>query len=185
MSRIGNKIITLPAGVSLDISVGNLVTVNGPKGTLSQQIDQDIMVEIEGSILTVKRPTEQKRHKAMHGLYRSLINNMVVGVSEGFQKDLEIIGVGYKAANQGNILELSLGYSHMIFMAIPSEIKVATAMEKGKNPMVTLNGIDKQLIGQVAAKIKSLRPVEPYKGKGVRFVGEQVRRKAGKAGGKK
>ena len=185
MSRIGNKIITLPAGVSLDISAGNLVTVNGPKGTLSQQIDQDIMVEIEGSILTVKRPTEQKRHKAMHGLYRSLINNMVVGVSEGFQKDLEIIGVGYKAANQGNILELSLGYSHMIFMAIPSEIKVATAMEKGKNPMDTLNGIDKQLIGQVAAKIKSLRPVEPYKGKGVRFVGEQVRRKAGKAGGKK
>ena len=185
MSRIGNKIITLPAGVSLDISVGNLVTVNGPKGTLSQQIDQDIMVEIEGNILTVKRPTEQKRHKAMHGLYRSLINNMVVGVSEGFQKDLEIIGVGYKAANQGNILELSLGYSHMIFMAIPSEIKVVTAMEKGKNPMVKLNGIDKQLIGQVAAKIKSLRPVEPYKGKGVRFVGEQVRRKAGKAGGKK
>ena len=185
MSRIGNTIITLPAGVSVDISAGNLVTVNGPKGTLSQQIDQDIMVEIEGSILTVKRPTEQKRHKAMHGLYRSLINNMVVGVSEGFQKDLEIIGVGYKAANQGNILELSLGYSHMIFMAIPSEIKVATAMEKGKNPMVTLNGIDKQLIGQVAAKIKSLRPVEPYKGKGVRFVGEQVRRKAGKAGGKK
>jgi large subunit ribosomal protein L6 len=185
MSRIGNKIITLPAGVSLDISAGNLVTVNGPKGTLSQQIDQDIIVEIEGNILTVKRPTEQKRHKAMHGLYRSLINNMVVGVSEGFQKNLEIIGVGYKAANQGNILELSLGYSHMIFMAIPSEIKVATAMEKGKNPMVTLNGIDKQLIGQVAAKIKSLRPVEPYKGKGVRFVGEQVRRKAGKAGGKK
>jgi len=185
MSRIGNKIITLPAGVSVEISAGNLVSVKGPKGTLSQQIDQDIMVEIEGSILTVKRPTEQKRHKAMHGLYRSLINNMVVGVSEGFQKDLEIIGVGYKAANQGNILELSLGYSHMIFMAIPSEIKVATAMEKGKNPMVTLNGIDKQLIGQVAAKIKSLRPVEPYKGKGVRFVGEQVRRKAGKAGGKK
>ena len=185
MSRIGNKIITLPAGVSLDISAGNLVTVNGPKGTLSQQIDQDIIVEIEGNILTVKRPTEQKRHKAMHGLYRSLINNMVVGVSEGFQKNLEIIGVGYKAANQGNILELSLGYSHMIFMAIPSEIKVVTAMEKGKNPMVKLNGIDKQLIGQVAAKIKSLRPVEPYKGKGVRFVGEQVRRKAGKAGGKK
>ena len=185
MSRIGNKIITLPAGVSLDISAGNLVTVNGPKGTLSQQIDQDIIVEIEGNILTVKRPTEQKRHKAMHGLYRSLINNMVVGVSEGFQKDLEIIGVGYKAANQGDILELSLGYSHMIFMAIPSEIKVVTAMEKGKNPMVKLNGIDKQLIGQVAAKIKSLRPVEPYKGKGVRFVGEQVRRKAGKAGGKK
>jgi large subunit ribosomal protein L6 len=169
----------------LDISAGNLVTVNGPKGTLSQQIDQDIIVKIEDGVLTVARPTEQKRHKAMHGLYRSLINNMVVGVSEGFQKNLEIIGVGYKATNQGNILELSLGYSHAIFMAIPAEIAIATAMEKGKNPMVTLNGIDKQLIGQVAAKIKSLRPVEPYKGKGVRFVGEQVRRKAGKAGGKK
>jgi large subunit ribosomal protein L6 len=133
----------------------------------------------------VARPTEQKRHKAMHGLYRSLINNMVVGVSEGYTKVLEIIGVGYKAANQGNILELSLGYSHAIFMSIPTEVAVATAMEKGKNPMVTLNSIDKQLIGQVAAKIKSLRPVEPYKGKGVRFLGEQVRRKAGKAGGKK
>jgi len=159
--------------------------VKGPKGTLSQQIDQDIIVNIEDGVLTVARPTEQKRHKAMHGLYRSLINNMVVGVSEGYKKDLEIIGVGYKAANQGNILELSLGYSHAIFMAIPSEIKVVTAMEKGKSPMVSLEGIDKQLIGQVAAKIKSLRPVEPYKGKGVRFLGEQVRRKAGKAGGKK
>jgi large subunit ribosomal protein L6 len=185
MSRIGKKIITLPAGVTVDISAGNLVTVKGPKGTLSQQIDQDIIVNIEDGVLTVARPTEQKRHKAMHGLYRSLINNMVVGVSEGYKKDLEIIGVGYKAANQGNILELSLGYSHAIFMAIPSEIKVVTAMEKGKSPMVSLEGIDKQLIGQVAAKIKSLRPVEPYKGKGVRFLGEQVRRKAGKAGGKK
>ena len=144
-----------------------------------------MIITIEDNVLTVARPTEQKRHKAMHGLYRSLINNMVVGVSEGYQKDLEIIGVGYKAANQGNILELSLGYSHAIFMAIPAEVSIATAMEKGKNPMVTLKSIDKQLIGQVAAKIKSLRPVEPYKGKGVRFLGEQVRRKAGKAGGKK
>lgn len=185
MSRIGKKIITLPAGVSVDISAGNLVTVKGPKGTLSQQIDQDIIVNIEDGVLTVARPTGQKRHKAMHGLYRSLINNMVVGVSEGYKKSLEIIGVGYKAANQGNILELSLGYSHAIFMSIPSEITVITAMEKGKSPMVSLEGIDKQLIGQVAAKIKSLRPVEPYKGKGVRFLGEQVRRKAGKAGGKK
>ncbi len=185
MSRIGNKIITLPAGVTVEVSAGNLVMVKGPKGTLSQQIDQDIIVKIEDGVLTVARPTEQKRHKAMHGLYRSLINNMVVGVSEGYKKDLEIIGVGYKAANQGNILELSLGYSHAIFMSVPAEIKVATAMEKGKNPMVILEGIDKQLIGQVAAKIKSLRPVEPYKGKGVRFLGEQVRRKAGKAGGKK
>lgn len=185
MSRIGKKIITLPAGVSVDISAGNLVTVKGSKGSLSQQIDPDIIVRIEDGILTVARPTEQKRHKAMHGLYRSLINNMVVGVSEGFKKQLEIIGVGYKAANQGNILELSLGYSHAIFMSVPAELSVVTAMEKGKSPMVTLEGIDKQLIGQVAAKIKSLRPVEPYKGKGVRFLGEQVRRKAGKAGGKK
>jgi large subunit ribosomal protein L6 len=185
MSRIGKKIITLPAGVSVEVSAGNLVTVKGPKGTLSQQVDVDIEVSIEENVLTVKRPTEQKRHKAMHGLYRSLINNMVVGVSEGFKKNLEIIGVGYKATNQGNILELSLGFSHSIFMSVPAEISVVTAMEKGKNPMVSLEGIDKQLIGQVAAKIKSLRPVEPYKGKGVRFVGELVRRKAGKAGGKK
>lgn len=185
MSRIGKKIITIPAGVAVDVSAGNLVTVKGPKGTLSQQVDQDMIITIEEGVLTVARPTEQKRHKAMHGLYRSLINNMVVGVSEGYQKDLEIIGVGYKAANQGNILELSLGYSHAIFMAIPAEVSIVTAMEKGKNPMVTLKSIDKQLIGQVAAKIKSLRPVEPYKGKGVRFLGEQVRRKAGKAGGKK
>ena len=185
MSRIGKKIINVPAGVTVEVSPSNLVTVKGPKGTLSQQVDVDITVELEGSVLTVKRPTEQKRHKALHGLYRSLINNMVVGVSDGFKREMEIIGVGYKAANQGNILELNLGYSHAIFMAIPGELKVTTAMEKGKNPMVVLEGIDKQLIGQVAAKIKSLRPVEPYKGKGVRFVGEQVRRKAGKTGGKK
>ena len=185
MSRIGKKIITIPAGVTVDISAGNLVAVKGPKGTLSQQVDQDMIITIEEGVLTVARPTEQKRHKAMHGLYRSLINNMVVGVSEGYQKDLEIIGVGYKATNQGNILELSLGYSHSIFMAIPVEVSIVTAMEKGKSPLVSLKSIDKQLIGQVAAKIKSLRPVEPYKGKGVRFLGEQVRRKAGKAGGKK
>jgi len=185
MSRIGKKIINVPAGVMVEVSPSNLVTVKGPKGTLSQQVDVDITVHQEGSVLTVNRPTEQKRHKALHGLYRSLINNMVVGVSDGFKRDMEIIGVGYKAANQGNILELNLGYSHAIFMAIPGELKVTTAMEKGKNPMVVLEGIDKQLIGQVAAKIKSLRPVEPYKGKGVRFVGEQVRRKAGKTGGKK
>ena len=185
MSRIGKKIITIPAGVTVEISAGNLVSVKGPKGSLSQQIDQDMIITIEENVLTVARPTEQKRHKAMHGLYRSLINNMVVGVSEGYQKDLEIIGVGYKATNQGNILELSLGYSHSIFMAIPVEVSIVTAMEKGKSPLVSLKSIDKQLIGQVAAKIKSLRPVEPYKGKGVRFLGEQVRRKAGKAGGKK
>lgn len=185
MSRIGKKIITVPAGVTVDIASNNLVTVKGPKGTLSQQVDPDITFTLEDGILTAARPTEQKRHKAMHGLYRSLVANMIEGVSAGFKRDLEIIGVGYKAANQGNILELNLGYSHAIFMSIPEELKITTSMEKGKNPMVFLEGIDKQLIGQISAKIKSLRKVEPYKGKGIRFVGEQIRRKAGKAAAKK
>ncbi len=185
MSRIGKKLITIPSGVTIDVSSDNKVTVKGPKGTLSEIINPDIIVEIEGVELVVKRPTEQKRHKALHGLYRSLINNMVIGVSDGYKREMEIIGVGYKAANQGNILELNLGYSHAVFMAIPEELKVTTSMDKGQNPKVFLEGIDKQLIGQVAAKIKSLRKVEPYKGKGIRFIGEQVRRKAGKTGGKK
>lgn len=185
MSRIGKKIINVPAGVTVDIASNNLVTVKGPKGTLSQQVDPDISFTLEDSVLTAVRPTEQKRHKAMHGLYRSLVANMVEGVSAGFKRDLEIIGVGYKAANQGNILELNLGYSHSIFMSIPEELKITTSMEKGQNPKVFLEGIDKQLIGQIAAKIKSLRKVEPYKGKGIRFIGEQVRRKAGKTSGKK
>ncbi|MFD1820081.1 large subunit ribosomal protein L6 [Pseudarcicella hirudinis] len=185
MSRVGNKVINLPAGVSVSVASDNTVSVKGPKGTLTQAVDPDISVEIEGAELLVKRPTEQKRHKALHGLYRALINNMVVGVSEGFKREMEIIGVGYKASNQGNVLELNLGYSHAVFMAIPSELKISTSMEKGQNPKVFLEGIDKQLIGQVAAKIKSLRKVEPYKGKGIRFIGEEVRRKAGKAGGKK
>ena len=185
MSRIGNKIIDLPAGVSANIVADNTVTVKGPKGSLSQVIDQDISVEVEGAVLTVKRPTEQKRHKALHGLYRSLVNNMVIGVSEGYKIELEIVGVGYKATNTGNVLELTLGYSHAIMMSIPSEIKVATLTEKGQNPKVILEGIDKQLIGQVAAKIRSLRKIEPYKGKGIRFTGESIRRKAGKATGKK
>ncbi|MDI9866133.1 MULTISPECIES: 50S ribosomal protein L6 [Bacteroidota] len=184
MSRVGNKVITLPAGVTVTVEKST-VTVKGAKGTLSRSIDPDITVEIEGSELRVQRPTDQKRHKALHGLYRALINNMVVGVNDGFKKEMEIVGVGYKASNQGNLLELALGYSHAIFMQIPSELKVTTAMEKGQNPKVTLEGIDKELIGQVAAKIRSLRKVEPYKGKGIRFVGEQIRRKAGKAGGKK
>jgi large subunit ribosomal protein L6 len=185
MSRIGNKIIILPAGVSLSVDNDNLVTVKGAKGTLTQKVDADIKVSIEGSEVKVERPTEQKRHKAMHGLYRALINNMVVGVSTGYKIDMEIVGVGYKASNNGNVLDLSLGFSHNVYVVIPSEISVKTAMEKGKNPMVSLEGIDKQLVGQVAAKIKSLRKVEPYKGKGIRFVGEQVRRKAGKTAGKK
>ncbi|MDX5338685.1 MAG: 50S ribosomal protein L6 [Cyclobacteriaceae bacterium] len=185
MSRIGKKPINLPSGVTVDVSVPGAVTVKGPKGTLTQDVNPDIQVKVEGNELVVSRPTDSKRHKSMHGLYRALINNMVIGVSEGYKKDLELVGVGYKASNQGQVLELSLGYSHSIFMALPQEISLKTETPKGKNPIITLEGINKELIGQVAAKIKSLRKVEPYKGKGVRFVGEQVRRKAGKTAGKK
>ena len=185
MSRIGNKIISLPAGVSVTIAENNVVSVKGPKGTLQQAVDTDIIVEVDGTEVKVKRPTEQKRHKALHGLYRSLINNMVIGVGMGYKKELEIIGVGYKASAANNVLELQLGYSHNIFMAIPEEIKLTTTSEKGQNPKVILEGIDKELLGSVAAKIKSLRQVEPYKGKGIRFVGEVVRRKAGKSASKK
>ena len=184
MSRIGKKVIVIPAGVTVTVDKNN-VSVKGPKGNLARTIDPDITVELEGSEMTVVRPTEQKRHKALHGLYRSLINNMVIGVSEGYKAEMEIVGVGYKASNQGNILELALGYSHGVFVQIPSELKVTTSMEKGQNPKVTLEGIDKELVGQVSAKIRSLRKIEPYKGKGIRFVGEQIRRKAGKTGGKK
>lgn len=185
MSRIGKLPIELPAGVTFSYSKNEgKVTVKGPKGELSQTIDTDFIIDQEGSAVEIKRPTEQKRHKALHGLYRALIANMVTGVSKGYKEQLELIGVGYKASAQNNILELSLGYSHNIFLAVPAEIKVAAAQEKGGNPTITLEGIDKQLIGQVAAKIKSLRKVEPYKGKGIRFVGEYVRRKAGKAAAK-
>jgi large subunit ribosomal protein L6 len=183
MSRIGKKQIDIPGGVTVTV-VDSVVTVKGPKGTLTQDINPDILVEIEGATINVKRPTEQKRHKALHGLYRSLINNCIVGVSTGFQIKLELVGVGYKATAGDNLLELSLGYSHSIFLAVPAEISVNAETLKGKSPIITLDGIDKQLIGQVAAKIKSLRPVEPYKGKGIRFVGELVRRKAGKTASK-
>jgi large subunit ribosomal protein L6 len=185
MSRIGKKPINLPSGVTVDVSAHNTVTVKGPKGTLTQDVNPDIQVSVEGNTLVLSRPTDSKRHKSMHGLYRALINNMVVGVSEGYKKEMELVGVGYKASNQGQVLELSLGYSHSIFMALPNEISLKTETPKGKNPVITLEGIDKELIGQVAAKIRSLRKVEPYKGKGVRFVGEVVRRKAGKTAGKK
>lgn len=185
MSRIGKKPITLPANVAVTVAQDNLVTVKGPKGTLHQSIDLDIAVSIEGGEVVVTRPTDQKRHKALHGLYRSLVNNMVTGVSQGYKLELEIIGVGYKATASNNILELNLGYSHNIYLAVPKEISVAAINEKGKNPTVVLEGIDKQLIGQVAAKIRSLRKVEPYKGKGIRFVNEIVRRKAGKTASKK
>ena len=183
MSRIGKAPINIPAGVTLEVK-DSVVSTKGPKGTLQQKIDEDFSVDVEGNVVTVNRPTEQKRHKALHGLYRSLINNMVIGVSEGYKKELELVGVGYKAAVQDNILELNLGYSHNIFVAMPDSISVAAETKKGQNPIVTLESADKQLIGQVAAKIRSLRKVEPYKGKGIRFVGEIVRRKAGKTAAK-
>ena len=185
MSRIGKKPITLPANVTLAIANDNVITVKGPKGTLSENVDPDIKVSVDGNTVVLERPTEQKRHKAMHGLYRALLNNMVEGVSNGYKRQLEIVGVGYKATAANNVLELSLGYSHSIFVAVPREVAVSALTEKGKNPVVTLEGIDKQLVGQVAAKIKSLRKVEPYKGKGIRVLGEQVRRKAGKTASKK
>ena len=184
MSRIGKKPITLPEGVSVGVSDQNVVTVKGPKGDLSQEVNPEIKVSVNEGILTVERPTDQKRHKAFHGLYRALINNMVVGVSSGYSKELELVGVGYKAVVANNVLELNLGYSHNIYMAVPQEVKVAAKMEKGKSPIVTLESTDKELIGQVAAKIRSLRKIEPYKGKGVRFVGEQIRTKAGKTAAK-
>lgn len=184
MSRIGKAPIEIPGGVEISVDKSNIVKVKGPKGELVQQINSDLTVAIEDNTLLVSRPTEQKRHKSMHGLYRSLIHNMVEGVTKGFTKELELVGVGYRAGNTGQLLELSVGYSHPIFFAIPDEVKVETKMEKGKNPIVTLQSIDKQLLGQVAAKIRAFRKPEPYKGKGIKFVGEVLRRKAGKTSGK-
>lgn len=185
MSRIGKLPIKIPSGVTFNFSrEKNLVTVKGPKGELHQTIEPDFTVKQENGEVTLERPTEQKRHKAMHGLYRALIWNMVEGVSKGYKAQMELVGVGYKANAQSNVLELSLGYSHNVFVAVPTELKVTAFQEKGGNPTIVLEGIDKQLIGQVAAKIKSLRKVEPYKGKGIRFTGEYVRRKAGKAAAK-
>ncbi|HHS96205.1 MAG TPA: 50S ribosomal protein L6 [Phaeodactylibacter sp.] len=179
MSRIGKAPIEVPNGVTIDIK-DNLVTVKGPKGQLSQQIDPDLILSLEDGVLTVKRPTEQKRHKSMHGLYRSLIANMVEGVSNGFVKELELVGVGYRADNSGQLLNLTLGYSHPIIFYVPDEVKVETLSEKGKPPVVKLESIDKQLLGQIAAKIRAFRKPEPYKGKGVRYKGEEIRRKQGK-----
>ncbi len=183
MSRIGLKPVSVPAGVTVTIGKDK-VSVKGPKGELHQAIDPDFQVKSENNEVSVVRPTDQKRHKALHGLYRALIANMVEGVSKGYKQQLELVGVGYKATAQSNVLELSLGYSHNIFLAVPSEIKVQAIQEKGQNPTIILEGIDKQLIGQISAKLKSLRKTEPYKGKGVRFTGEYVRRKAGKAAAK-
>lgn len=184
MSRIGKKPVEIPAGVTITVSADNTITVKGPKGTLTQQVDRDIVVEITANQMELKRPTDQIRHRAMHGLYRSLVSNMVKGVTEGYKRDLELVGVGYKAVNTGNTLDLALGYSHNIIFEVPSEMKVTTLTEKGQNPKIFLEGIDKQLIGQVAAKLRSLRKPEPYKGKGVKYAGEILRRKAGKSAGK-
>ena len=184
MSRIGNAPIDIPAGVEINVSDKNLVTVKGPKGELTQNVDSAITVEIAENTVNVNRSTEQKDHKAKHGLYRSLINNMVEGVSKGFKVQQELVGVGYRASNQGQKLELLLGFSHSIIFELPEEITVSTESERGKNPIITLESHDKQLIGHVAAKIRSLRKPEPYKGKGIRFVGEHIRRKAGKSAAK-
>ncbi|UOE40694.1 50S ribosomal protein L6 [Chryseobacterium suipulveris] len=180
MSRIGKAIIEVPANVTITEKEG-LVTVKGPKGELTQQLSEGISLNLEDGKLTLERPSESKQHKALHGLYRALINNMVVGTSEGFTKKLELVGVGYRASNSGQKLELALGFSHGIVLDLPKEVSVETLSEKGKNPIITLSSYDKQLLGMVAAKIRSFRKPEPYKGKGIRFVGEIVRRKAGKS----
>ncbi len=186
MSRIGKLPISIPAKVEIQVAPDNTVTVKGPKGSLSQQIDPDIKVNIEDGQIVVARPTDQKRHRALHGLYRALLSNMVVGVSEGYIRTMELVGVGYRVESQGNLVTFGVGYSHPIVFAVPSELKVTTGMEKGSPPYIRLEGIDKELIGQVCAKIRSFRKPEPYKGKGIMFKGEVIRRKAGKtAGGKK
>lgn len=185
MSRIGKAPISLPNGVDIDIDKVNHLTVKGPKGTLKRTLDPDLTVSVEDGTLSVSRPTDQKRHRSIHGLTRALIQGMIEGVSQGFTKQMELVGVGYRASNQGQVLELAVGYSHPIVFAIPDEIKLETKTEKGVPPTIILNGIDKQLIGQIAAKIRSFKKPEPYKGKGIRFTGEIVRRKAGKAAAKK
>lgn len=184
MSRIGNAPITIPEGVEVTQAEG-VVTVKGKKGELTQEMDSCVVMKIEDSTITFNRVSEAPEHRSKHGLYRSLINNMIVGVSEGFKKDLEVVGVGFRAVAKGQLLEMALGFSHAVVIEIPSEIKVSAATEKGKAPVVTLESHDKQLLGQVASKIRSIRKPEPYKGKGIRYVGENIRRKAGKAAAKK
>ena len=181
MSRIGILPVSLPQGVTVSVDPTNLVTVKGPKGELQQLVDKSVSLKVDEQQVVVERADDQIKSKAMHGLYRSLINNMVAGVSEGYTIKLELVGVGYRAESKGQILELSLGYSHDIHFRIPEEVKVEAKTERRSNPVITLTSIDKQLIGQVAAKIRSFRPPEPYKGKGIKFVGEQLRRKAGKS----
>jgi large subunit ribosomal protein L6 len=185
MSRIGKMPITIPQGVQVTVSDDHVVTVKGKLGQLSQQVNPEILVEIENDILHVKRPSDEKTHRALHGLYRALLANMVKGVSEGFTTKQELVGVGYKAQAKGQVLELALGYSHNIVLELPDEIKVETLTERGKNPIITMTSHDRQLLGQVAAKLRSFRKPEPYKGKGIRFVNEEIRRKAGKAAAQK
>ena len=181
MSRIGKLPVALPNGVTVSISNTNEISVKGPLGELKQNISKDLKVEVVDNNIILKRPSESKNHKSMHGLYRALIANMVTGVSQGYKKQLELVGVGYRAEAKGQQLEMSLGYSHDIILQLPDEVKVETKTERRSNPVITLTCIDKQLVGHVAAKIRSLRPPEPYKGKGIKFVGEQLRRKAGKS----
>ena len=185
MSRIGNLPVPIPQGVQINVSDDNVITVKGNLGQLSQQIHPDITLEIENDRITLKRPTDERTHRSLHGLYRALIFNMVKGVSEGFTTRQELVGVGYKALAKGQVLELSLGYSHNIVLELPQEIHIETVTERGKNPIITMKSHDKQLLGQVAAKLRSFREPEPYKGKGIRFVDEEVRRKAGKAAAQK
>ncbi len=184
MSRIGKLPIAIPAGVTVSQN-GNIVTVKGPKGEMSQYVNPLITVVVEDGHIVLTRKSDEKQERAFHGLYRSLIHNMVVGVSEGYKKELELVGVGYRAANNGNIVEFSLGYTHSIFMQLPPEIKVETKSERNKNPLIILESCDKQLLGQVCSKIRSFRKPEPYKGKGIKFVGEEIRRKSGKSAGAK
>ena len=184
MSRIGKLPITLPAGVEVKVGENNLITLKGPKGELQQQVNPNMKVSVDNGLLIVERPNDEKENRAMHGLYRSLLNNMAIGVSEGFRKELELVGVGYRVSNNGQVLELSLGYTHSIFLQLPAEIKVETKMERNKNPLIILESCDKPRLGQVCAKIRSFRKPEPYKGKGIKFVGEQLRRKSGKTAGK-
>ena len=184
MSRIGKAPVNVPNGVTITVGKDNVITVKGPKGELKESVDRDISVEAKDGTINISRPTDQIRHRSLHGLYRALIANMVKGVTDGYKKELELVGVGFKATNQGNVLDLSLGYSHNIIFEVPKELKVATATEKGQNPKIIIEGVDKQLLGQVAAKIRGLRKPEPYKGKGVKYSTETIRRKAGKAAGK-
>ena len=181
MSRIGKLPIVLPEGVTVEVGDENIVIVKGPKGVLAQKMNPDITLKQEDNQIILSRPTDQKEHRSLHGMYRSLINNMVEGVSKGYEKKLELVGVGFRAETKGQLLELSLGYSHDIILELPPEVKAEAVTQRRSNPIITLTSIDKQLIGHIAAKIRSFRKPEPYKGKGVKFVGEQIRRKAGKS----